>query len=618
MASAFPLFSKEGSDIVTSFVDLVDSTSQFAASIAENDTNTPARAPVISCPSNDSLYCTSCKVMLQDRQDQLFHYRLDWHRINLKRKVQGKSPLSAEAFEEITSDVSSISGSDSDTDGELSLPNSQQRCSQFITFATKSNHQLYMIHRTVLFNAKHVPSTKEEVAELITSLARPQIWVVFMRSAGHFAGAVFKGSEVMAHKTFHRYTVRAKRGTVQSTKDSQQGHQPKSAGASLRRHNEAALEQEIQDLVLKWSEHIEESNAIFIRAPVYGQATFFGGKKPLFSKGDMRLRTLPFPVRRPTFNEVKRVHSKLATLYYPLPVNGTTNSSIEPKSETNLAPSEAVTSVDSVVSANSEPTKSSSTTVLLAKEKEYVDYPDTRINLQLDSPLRQPVDKNDICNPDSQTNSHTPTTMEDVTSPSLQEQFQIMCTRGDFQYLLELLAHSKLLYPVAGITESVLLPSVANTNNTITNMELTNFHLLHIASTQGHWKLILLLLAYGADPAMKDEQGRLSYNLARDKKTRDSFRKFMGKYPEAYDYAKAQVPSPLTDDMELARKEKLNEKKKAQKRAKKLKEVEQKVEEKQQQTMENLSLREKCAIAAERRIANSSPASSLLSKKLAC
>ena len=74
----------------------------------------------------------------------------------------------------------------------------------------------------------------------------------------------------------------------------------RSAGASLRRHNEAALEQvsvhilknilsffwqEIQDLILRWSEYIEESSAIFIKAPVYSQATFFGGKKPLFSKG---------------------------------------------------------------------------------------------------------------------------------------------------------------------------------------------------------------------------------------------------------------------------------------------------------------------------------------------
>ena len=51
-------------------------------------------------------------------------------------------------------------------------------------------------------------------------------------------------SVVLEHKTFHRYTVRAKRGTVQSSRDSHQGgHKPRSAGASLRRYNEAALEQ---------------------------------------------------------------------------------------------------------------------------------------------------------------------------------------------------------------------------------------------------------------------------------------------------------------------------------------------------------------------------------------
>lgn len=134
----------------------------------------------------------------------------------------------------------------------------------------------------------------------------------------------------------------------------------------------------------------------------------------------------------------------------------------------------------------------------------------------------------------------TPTT-EDVKPPSLQEQFQITCSRGDFCHLLELLTQFKLLHPMPGITETVTVETVATGNDTITNSELTNFHLLHIASAQGHWKLIFLLLAYGADPAVKDQQGKLSYNLARDKKTRDSFRKFMGKYPEAYDYAKAQV-----------------------------------------------------------------------------
>ena len=49
----------------------------------------------------------------------------------------------------------------------------------------------------------------------------------------------FRG-EVIVHKTFHRYVVRAKRGTAQSVHD-KQGHFPKSGGATLRRYNEAAL-----------------------------------------------------------------------------------------------------------------------------------------------------------------------------------------------------------------------------------------------------------------------------------------------------------------------------------------------------------------------------------------
>ena len=48
---------------------------------------------------------------------------------------------------------------------------------------------------------------------------------------------------MIVHKTFHRYVVRAKRGTAQSSKDNQGGSGPKSAGATLRRYNEAALTQ---------------------------------------------------------------------------------------------------------------------------------------------------------------------------------------------------------------------------------------------------------------------------------------------------------------------------------------------------------------------------------------
>ena len=45
---------------------------------------------------------------------------------------------------------------------------------------------------------------------------------------------------VVCHKTFHRYVVRAKRGTVQSQHDSS-GKHAKSVGANIRRSQEAAF-----------------------------------------------------------------------------------------------------------------------------------------------------------------------------------------------------------------------------------------------------------------------------------------------------------------------------------------------------------------------------------------
>jgi hypothetical protein len=50
----------------------------------------------------------------------------------------------------------------------------------------------------------------------------------------------FPRDQVVVHKTFHRYVVRAKRGTVQSQHDSS-GKFAKSAGACIRRGQEAAF-----------------------------------------------------------------------------------------------------------------------------------------------------------------------------------------------------------------------------------------------------------------------------------------------------------------------------------------------------------------------------------------
>ena len=95
----------------------------------------------------------------------------------------------------------------------------------------------------------------------------------------------------------------------------------RSAGASLRRYNEAALVGEIRELISSWSNFVDEASVIFIRTPKYGKGVFIGdagtsgGNGPPFSKTDPRIRNIPFATRRPTIKEVQNTFSKLAAIY---------------------------------------------------------------------------------------------------------------------------------------------------------------------------------------------------------------------------------------------------------------------------------------------------------------
>ena len=60
---------------------------------------------------------------------------------------------------------------------------------------------------------------------------------------------VVTDGKALVHKTFHSYTVRAKQGSSQSSRDGRQQGHPKSAGASLRRYNEALLIQVCPKLI---------------------------------------------------------------------------------------------------------------------------------------------------------------------------------------------------------------------------------------------------------------------------------------------------------------------------------------------------------------------------------
>ncbi|OQO10929.1 hypothetical protein B0A48_05184 [Cryoendolithus antarcticus] len=126
------------------------------------------------------------------------------------------------------------------------------------------------------------------------------------------AGLDDRAATVIAHKTFHRYTTRRKQGGSQSAKDNT-GKSISSAGSSLRRYNEVALETEIRALLQEWKALIDSADLIFVRASGSGnRRTLFGPyEEQVLTQKDPRLRGFPFNTRRATQAELMRAFVEL-------------------------------------------------------------------------------------------------------------------------------------------------------------------------------------------------------------------------------------------------------------------------------------------------------------------
>lgn len=116
-----------------------------------------------------------------------------------------------------------------------------------------------------------------------------------------------KEAIIIAHKTFHRYTTRRKQGGAQSANDSAKGG-ANSAGAGIRRYNEAALNEEVRLLLAEWKNLIDSSELLFVRATgSTNRRILFGPyENQVLRQNDPRVRSLPFNTRRATQNELMR------------------------------------------------------------------------------------------------------------------------------------------------------------------------------------------------------------------------------------------------------------------------------------------------------------------------
>ena len=306
-------------------------------------------------------------------REQREHHRSDLFRYNQRRKRAGRAPVTESEFQAMLEggdEVSSISGSD-DSDSESDDDDDDDDGSNAATKNLRALHGKAEGAQTVFVGEDGVPfgvwrcllrpdATKAADADATANVAPEEAlralrsdpsrpWVVLLARGGHFAGAVFdprklgggsgaderqqkgKGGEgvrggplalvppacAVAHKTFHRYVVRAKAGGRQSVKD-QGGKTIKSAGSSIRRANEAALQREVLETLESWRERLDDAALVFVAASATDQRTLFEGKNPPLSRRDARVRRIPFATQRPTFNEARRVMARLAAVNYKM------------------------------------------------------------------------------------------------------------------------------------------------------------------------------------------------------------------------------------------------------------------------------------------------------------
>ncbi|KAI8910254.1 hypothetical protein EDD86DRAFT_189801 [Gorgonomyces haynaldii] len=411
------------------------------------------------------------------------HFKTDWHRYNIKRKLQNKGPLTEDAFED-QEEVSSIDGSESE---EETVSTIKTKGSPFVKFQYQ-----YQQKQMELLVYKQVLDLKaNDESAWIHSLKerqKPQTWTLLMLASGHFSGAIFDSTngKMIVHKTFHRYTTRRKQGGAQSGNDNSKG-KAKSVGAQLRRANEQALQEDVQSILKEWKSKIDQSSLVFVRATGSSQKTIYFDDQILSSK-DPRIRSYPLSTKRPTLSELERCYEIMTTVKVQ-EVEQEELLAPEPKQEKTIQPKTHLQ--------------------IGEQDKEKLDEDQTKVVGWIKKGKVEQIKSHFESNPD--------------------------------EINVQLPDHLGISY-------------------------------LHIAADEGEEEIVECLLELGADPTKKGQGRQLRpYDMSDTKQTRDTFRRFMARYPDRWDYKLANIPSALTPEVEQKQKKEREERERQEREQRQLK-----------------------------------------------
>ncbi|XP_045498624.1 ankyrin repeat and zinc finger domain-containing protein 1-like isoform X1 [Colias croceus] len=555
--------------------------------------------------ASDGNCCSCCGVgPFETRAQQTAHYKHHWHTHNLKRKLFGKSALSLGQFNSRQDDNSSVSGSDSETESTNSKPASDlfaaatRHCKAFFTNKTG---QVFCIYRCILHHKKEELSSDGEGYAWVERCQRLTIpgyqrWAVLMVSGGHFAGAIFSGAVPVVHKTHHSYVTRRGQGQAQSARD-QHGNMPRSAGASLRRYNQAAFLEHVQEIISGWSEDLIGCSLVLYRAVgSTNQAALFGKNSPL-NRDDFRVRALPFPTRKPTYKEVKRVHDTLASievyetmeLFQKALIASTVKDgkAADPNAEKKKTQKSPGKPIDRAKSRERTPRELP--TQMLSSEDEGPCFIDSETPVGWIKTLSEQSSKGVITNSRKDLlNDHSVSAHSSCSEQENVQEKRVKKKKKKKEekpvkkpvVVQKIPANVKKMWKVISGNEQSSLETILEAWEGDLE-EACNIQdpsdgntALHKAAIAAKPEMVTALLTAGSDPCIRNHQLQTPYAASPHHDTRIAFRMFQAQFPDKYNYNKSQIPGPITPELLEIEKEK----KAQQKRAKRQREKEKQIE----------------------------------------
>lgn len=113
----FKIHNKEDFDRITKGIKVAQCMQSRTSSISETEKVLNQLEDLVV---SDSLSCSFCNTVFEDKIQQRLHYKLDWHRYNLKQRLNGLKSITEDGFNLLADkgDVSSLSGSEADSENE--------------------------------------------------------------------------------------------------------------------------------------------------------------------------------------------------------------------------------------------------------------------------------------------------------------------------------------------------------------------------------------------------------------------------------------------------------------------------------------------------------------------